>query len=198
MTCARAVPTNAIAPTIIAAHTPIRFESLAGEQEILHPKFSDLRPFCPADRADGDQPLDVCRTIAEIGKNRRPFRPDPRGRPRAGLRLPVEGEPGWCETFRDPTVTLTLFELHGGGRVFAMPVGEFLTGLDRRRRDVLLRAPGKRLSAVARAKLGGDVARRLPKDPAVAELIDPRTRRHAGGKLAARARRRFATRALKQ
>ena len=73
--------------------------------------------------------------------------------------------------------------------MFAVAVGEFLAGLHRHRRDVLLRAPGERLRAIAAAELRRDVARRLSEDPAVAELIHALARRHAGRELAARAGR---------
>src|SRR6516165_9723393 len=129
MTCARAAPTNAIAPTIIAALTPIRFESLAWGTGDPPPKFSDIRPFCPADRTDRDQPLDVGRTIAEIGEHFRCVGADARGSRRARLWVAIEREPAWRKTLRGPTILLPFFELHGDGRLFTVTIGQLFAGL---------------------------------------------------------------------
>src|SRR6516164_10864107 len=198
MTCARAGLASAVAATRVAAHTQTLFESLIRGTGAPRPSSSDFRPFCPANRADGDQPLDIGRTMAEIGEHSPCVSANTRGCRRTRLRLPIEGEPGRRKAFGHPAVLFTLLELHRGRRMVPVPVSEFLACLHWCCRDLLLSAPGQRVGAAARAELGGDVVRCLRKDPAVAELIDPRTRRHAGGKLAARARRRFAPRALKQ
>src|SRR6516164_7255163 len=131
MTCARAAPTNAIAATTTAAPAPIRFESLAWCTGAPPPSSSDFGPFCPADSADGDQSLDVGRTIAEIGKHSPGVGADARGGRRTRLWVGIEREPARRKTLRGPAILLPFLELHGDGRLCTVTIGQLFAGLHR-------------------------------------------------------------------
>src|SRR5262245_65176613 len=95
MICARAASPNAVAVIAFAAHASSRYQSVVWGTAARPLRSSDFRPFCPADRAAGDQPLDVRRTIAEIGEHSPCVGADARDRKSAVQGLAIERGPTW-------------------------------------------------------------------------------------------------------